>query len=102
MFNQQELFEQLQYEIEDQAEFYDPNNKVVLTENESAEIAKMILEKDPEIEELFGMDPSIVLTEMDNENYDWAPFHNALFSVITYYKASILQKIFLPKEDFIY
>lgn len=93
MFDREEVRDQLEYEIEDQAA-YGLQNPVSLNEVEIKEIAQMILDKDKRITHLFGMNPEIVLKEMDNDNYDWSDFYNQLCDVIEWYKTNPLIKIF--------
>lgn len=86
-----ELRDQLEYEIEDLAEF-GMDQPIPLTKDDAKEIADLILKKDEGVQMFFDMDPNIVLLHIDDDNYDWADFHNQLLNVIRWYKLDPLIK----------
>lgn len=93
MIVREEVRDQLEYEIEDQAT-YGLENPISLNEIEIKEIAELIMNNDKSIVHLFNMDPQIVVIHRDNEKYDWADFYNQLCDVIEWYKMNPLIKIF--------
>ncbi|MED2737693.1 hypothetical protein [Bacillus toyonensis] len=92
-----ELRDQLEYEIEDLAEF-GMDEPIPLTKEDSKEIADLILKKDKGVQMFFDMDPNIVLLHRDDENYNWADFHNQLINVIRWHKADPLIKAFADED----